>query len=123
MKDDEGFTPKDQAESSKAESMEQVDAAADEGWKELIIDIVCDLGDTMELLTTDEVCIQYRTIPAAGRPNTHNWKALGPRMQAAAKLGYIEKTTMFRKSTDGPRRHGAPLQVWRSLILGWKNKP
>ena len=122
MKDD-SFTPKDQAEASKAESMEQVDEAANDEWKELIIDIVCDIGDTEALFTTDEVCIHYRGLPEEGRPNTHNWKALGPRMQAAAKLGYIEKTPMFRKSTDGPRRHGAPLQIWRSLILGWKSKP
>ena len=113
-------TPADFARLSKAMAMDQVEEAANEAWKELMYDIIWALGCEMEFLTTDDVCIRYRELPEEGRPDTHEWKALGPVMRNAAKLGYIERTDYFRKSTDGARRHHAPLQIWRSLIFGGK---
>ena len=118
MSDDK--TPEDIAKLSKTLSMDQVEAAANEMWKDYMYDVIWDVADNLEFLTTDDVCINYRSRPENDRPNTHNWKALGPVMKNAAKLGYIEKTEYFRKSTDGARRHHAPLQVWRSLIFGGK---
>jgi hypothetical protein len=113
-------TPAEAAERSKAESMKEVDDNADEAWKEFMRDIIWEVACTMADVTTDPVCICYRSKPDP-KPNTHNWKALGPRMQDAAKLGYIEITDRFVKSTDGTRRHGAPLQVWKSLVFGKKH--
>ena len=112
-------SPAAQAAQSKAASMKQVDDAADAEWKEFILDIIWEIACVVEFFTTDQICIRYRNIPGP-KPDTHNWKALGPRMQKAAKLKYIEKTGQFVKSTDGTRRHGAPLQVWRSLVVNGK---
>jgi hypothetical protein len=117
---DDEKTPEDIAKLSKTLAMDQVEANAKAAWKELILDVIWDVGCDTEFLTTDEVCIRYRSLPEEDRPNTHNWKALGPQMKKAAKLGYIVKTPHFRPSTDGARRHHAPLQIWRSLIFGGK---
>jgi len=111
-------TPESIAKLSKALSMEQVEKAANEEWKELMYDIIWAVADKTEFFTTDDVCIYYRALPEEGRPDTHEWKALGPIMRNAATLGYIERTDYFRKSTDGARRHNAPLQIWHSLIFG-----
>jgi hypothetical protein len=111
-------TPAETAKISKAMSMDQVEAAANEAWKALILDIVWDIACEIEFLTTDDVCIRYRSLPEDSRPGTHEWRALGPQMTKAAKLGFIVKTPNFRPSTDGARRHAAPLQIWRSLIFG-----
>ena len=114
-----GKTPADIARLSKTLAMDQVEANANEEWKELMYDIIWDLGCELEFFTTDEVCIRYRALPE-GKPDTHEWKALGAVMKNAAKMRYIERTDYFRKSTDGARRHHAPLQIWRSLIFGGK---
>ena len=111
------LTPTDIAKLSKKNAMDQVDRNAHAAWKEYMLDIIWAVACEIEFLTTDEVCIRYREMPE-GKPDTHNWKALGSRMLLAAKLGYIEKTEYFRKSTDGARRHHAPLQIWRSLVSG-----
>jgi hypothetical protein len=113
-------TPEEISKLSKTLAMNQVEANAKAAWKELILDIVWDIACETELFTTDEVCIRYRSLPKETRPDTHEWRALGPQMSKAAKLGYIIKTPYTRPSTDGARRHAAPLQIWRSLIFGGK---
>ena len=119
MKDD--LTPEMRAILSKTNAMDQVKSAANAAWKVLILDIIWAVACEIEFLTTDEVCIRYRSLPDEARHNTHNWKALGAQMKTAARLGYIIKTPHFRPSTDGARRHHAPLQIWRSLVFNRKH--
>jgi len=113
-------TPADIARLSKTLAMDQVEEAANEAWKEYMYDRIWDAACVIEFLTTDDVVQRYRDALDNVKPDTHDWRALGPVMRNAAKLGYIERTEYFRKSTDGARRHHAPLQIWRSLIFGGK---
>jgi len=95
----------------KDEAMNRVDKHADAVWKLAALHAVAEAARTLSEFTTDAV------VPLIN-PNatTHDLRALGPVMTRAAKLGWIEKSPMPFIPT--PRRHMAPLQVWRSLLFG-----
>jgi hypothetical protein len=58
----------------------------------------------------------------AGLVETHDYRALGPCMKSAQRLGYIEPTDRFR-NTERASRHAAPIRLWASLIWTGVPKP
>ena len=108
----------DAAKTAKQDGMGQVAANADERWKLAMEAALIATARRLSQFTADDVFITlYRSNPYP--PETHDRRALGPIMLAAAKSG------ICRKADDVPwvptqrrSRHAAPLQVWRSLIHG-----
>jgi hypothetical protein len=109
------LSQRQKAEISKQIAMGHAEMGASEAWKEYMLDMIWDACCIHPEITTDEVWIREREMPEP-KPHHHENRALGPQMTKAVKLGYIVKTERFRKSTDGARRHAAPLQIWRSLL-------
>ena len=100
----------EQAKASRDDAIRRVDANAKVDWKDAADTAVYQAATLLEHITTDDV---WTRIPEG--VTTHNNKAMGARMTAAAKRGWIERTPVFR-ATERPERNGAPVRVWRSLI-------
>lgn len=94
------------AQQARDVAMEQVDEAADALWKADALEAVRLLAICQAEITTDDVW-EYINPPREPR-------AMGPIMNRAQKLGYIEATDRTRQS-ERERCHARPLRIWRSL--------
>lgn len=63
--------------------------------------------------TTDDVWDELASAPYTGGDRS----VLGPIMNAAKKLGIIERLPGEYRTSKTPTRHGAPLRVWRSMVI------
>ena len=97
---------------AKDYSMTQVKQHADHDWKVEAARIVRYLASTREEFTTDAV---WYLLEQFTDVSTHEPRAMGPIMLAAAKNGQIRATDRTTKSVRVVN-HMRPIQVWRSLI-------
>ena len=106
----------ERARRAKEASMSQVDAAADEIWKEYMLDCIYDVAEHMPYFTTDDVFVRYYQEPEEGRPTTHDLRAMGPLMRRAAKMQICIKAEILPVPSGRPTLHSSPIQIWKSLI-------
>lgn len=92
---------------------QRADDHALDDWKHEADEVIERLAYTRPFLDSDDVW-------AAGLRPTHENRALGARMKAAARRGLIAPTDEFH-ATAQVRSHGSPCRVWRSLVYrdGW----
>ncbi len=103
---------KRRANQLREEALEQVDAAAYEQWKQKARDCIHYCASTMAEFTTDEcVALMENHYPTL---TTHEPKAWGPLMTAAAKQGWIVNTKRVTNSSM-TSNHARPKTVWKSL--------
>lgn len=100
------------AAQAKEYSMQQVKEHADMDWRIEASKIVRHLARTREKFTTDAV---WYLLEQFTDVSTHEPRAMGPIMLAAAKHGMIQATDQTVKSVRAVN-HQRPIQVWRSLI-------
>jgi hypothetical protein len=99
------------ARSARDEAMARVEEHADVDWKVAARRAVLDAARVLPRLTSDDVMDRISGV------STHELRALGPIMLAAAKNGWIAKADCAAVLCRRSSRHAAPLTVWRSLIL------
>lgn len=103
------------AEVAKRAALRQVEEHAAPDWKTYALATVKQVARGHAEFTTDRVLAAMQDAPVA----THELRALGPVMIAAARSGYIVATERFEIS-DSQSRHRAPKRIWRSLL--WHTK-
>jgi hypothetical protein len=95
----------------KKASMQQVDDNASLAWKREADKAALRAARVCEYLTSDDV---VKLIPPSAR--THEWRAMGPVMQRAARAGMIVKADMPGRNSNRPALHASPRTVWKSLV-------
>lgn len=91
----------------------QVAAGSDEQWNAEVDKFIEYTAHTTEEFTSD-VIMQYVVDVLTPRGiTTNDVRALGPRMIAAKKRGWIMATDRYSPSL---RRHVTPIRVWKSCI-------
>lgn len=106
------------AELAKREAVTRVEQHADPDWKEYALATVKRVAMRYKEFTTDKVLDEMTDAPVT----THELRALGPVMSAAARRGYIVATDKFVTSTS-VTRHRAPKRVWQSRIYEMRLQP
>jgi hypothetical protein len=101
---------------AKKAGMAQVDAGADNGWKELMADLVRQTAEQNQLFTTDDVMALFNE--SGSNLTTKDKRALGPVMMRAAKAGICKKSDAPARASKRRTLHASPIQVWESLIHG-----
>ncbi len=94
------------AEQARDAALTQVEANADDGWKEYAWAWLLDYLRAHAEFFPDDVW-------AAGLTKPRELRALGPLVQRAARLRYIVQTGRHRKRTRG---HATAAAVWRSML-------
>jgi hypothetical protein len=87
-----------------------VEANADLNWMAAAHTAVALLAMNCDEFTTDEMWAALREVDA-----THEPRAMGAVMRAAARHGLIVKTDRVRNSVR-PECHARPVAIWRSLV-------
>jgi hypothetical protein len=100
-----------EAERLKQDGMARADANADDRWRLTTDSIIRVLAARKPVFTTDDVHEALATTGAT----THDNRAIGARMQSAARQGLIEITDRVQKS-ERPACHRRPVAIWRSLV-------
>lgn len=103
----------DDGSGGKRDGMGRAGKHADEHWWQCMLESAKAVAERKPYVDAEDVkrwCWQHH--PNAG---THEQRAVGPLMTAAAKLGYFTQTDRFNKSTL-PQCHRRPMQAWQSLI-------
>lgn len=95
-------------ERERDEAMRRVDENAEDEWKTRADAAILKTGLELATFTSDDV---WNT----GLDEGHDPRALGPRMNTAARRGLIEKTGSFIASE---RRHMTPIVEWRLTSAG-----
>jgi hypothetical protein len=95
------------ARRARDEAMAQVDAHADEEWKERARMCLRALAMRRRELIADDLWLLME------RPREP--RVTGPLMMRARKEGWIEPTEIYRPNPNR-KSHAAPVRVWRSLI-------
>jgi hypothetical protein len=98
--------------SGKSDGMGRAERAADPEWWAAACAAVVSVARSMRSLTTDDVLEAID--PSV---STHEMRALGPVMTAAARDGVIVKSRQMPRMCSRPTNHQRPLQVWSSLIF------
>lgn len=98
-------------------ALAQVDGAADDKWKVDADYAISRLATRQETITADDV---WDVLDDLGSGDPPEKRAIGPRFNAAARDGIIERTERTRKSRH-PSRHKGDVRVWRSLIF-WEDR-
>jgi hypothetical protein len=96
------------------ESMRLVDEHADEEWKLHADAAIEHVARAQRELTTDDVWA--RLAVAAPGSETRERRAMGPRMLAASRAGWIVKTNRVRESSRAVC-HLSPKTVWSSRLI------
>lgn len=102
---------KGESEERREEAIARAGAAADSDWKVLARKAIEQLARARETFTTDDV---WKLLPA-DVAETHEPRALGAIMRAAARDGIIEATDEWTLS-EQVSCHRRPKRVWRSLV-------
>lgn len=101
------------ARAARDDAVERVDTHAEVEWKAAAAEAIEYVARRRPELTTDAV---WYLLDHAGIAEPHERRALGPRMQAAARAGWIEPTDRRRNSIRAAC-HTRELRIWRSLIV------
>jgi hypothetical protein len=107
------------AKAARDDAMYRVDRAASAAWKAYVTELIVEIARTMTEFTTDDV--EMLRLRRRG-PSTHEPRALGPLMRAAARAGVCAPTGIVRASVQ-VSNHNRPMQVWRSLIYRKPSTP
>lgn len=99
------------ARTARERAVAQVLQHAAPAWKEYVLATVKRVAETHREFTTDAVLDALTDAPVW----THELRALGPVMSAAARAGYIRPTDRLQNS-HSVSRHKAPKRVWESLV-------
>jgi hypothetical protein len=108
------------AAQARDEAMAQVDAGADEKWKEgviLVIEEICRVLGFGKTFTTDQVWEGMELV--FPEVTTHEPRAMGPMMAKAAKMGLITKTDRVVDS-ERVECHARPVAVWKVTTFSKK---
>jgi hypothetical protein len=97
-------------EIARDEAMNRVDEHADLDWRVHVDQKICEVARRLPEFSTDDVWASLDPGYA-----THEHRAMGPRMLAAVKNGYIAETGRTVKSLR-PETHRNPKAIWRSLL-------
>lgn len=100
------------ARAAKAEAMARVEEHADTSWKAAARQAVLNAARELPRFTSDDVMDRI-----GGEVSTHELRALGPVMLAAAKCGWIAKVDCAAVPSRRTSLHASPRTVWRSLIV------
>ena len=112
----EGLPPIAEPSDGRAErdlAVGLVDQHAQPDWKTAVFTAIESLAHHHSDLTTDDIW-QYLVVHDIDI-DTHEKRAMGAVMRAAAKAGLIEATGNFRES-DRAVCHRNPKRVWRSMV-------
>ena len=102
----------DQAERQKQEGIEVSYRNAESVWKKAATARLRWLAENCQEFTSDQVVIYLDEQGIT----TGNNSALGAIFQAAARMGLIQPTGYYKESTR-PKRHQAPVRIWRSNVF------
>ena len=102
------------AEAAKREGMGRVEDNASEQWKALMYSLIIQVARTHQFFTSDHVFDLFYAL--GNRPETHDYRALGPVMLSAAKHGVCRKADRAPINSRRRSLHASPRSVWRSLI-------
>ena len=102
----------DASAAARDASMQQAEDAANPEWQAYVSELIVEVARNCAEFTTDEV--EWLRLQRGG-PSTHEPRAMGPLMIAAAKRGVCTKTDRTQASSR-VCNHRRPLRVWRSLI-------
>lgn len=91
------------------EALAQVEANADERWKQVCADVVLLLARTRLTFTADDVWFYLQKHHDV---STHEPRALGAVMTQLHKAGRIAPTGAYEPSV---RRRAAPIRVWSAI--------
>ena len=94
------------------EAIDRVRVHANDEWMREVRAIVWRLARARGEFTTDAVWAQVDRLEAT----THEPRAMGAVMRAAAKAGWVTPTDRVSNSAR-PECHCRPVRVWRSLVL------
>ena len=100
------------AELAKKAGMEQSERHANAAWANSMLQAIHLTCRTCRRFNTDYVLKLY-----TGKEKTHDLRALGPLMRRAAKMGWCQLADAKPVNTARTSRHGAPLNMWDSLIF------
>jgi hypothetical protein len=106
---------------TKEEGMRRVGINMNPEWSEFAFRCVSEVASTRSEFTADDIDDQIESYTAAGRPVTHEKRALGVVMTRAARAGLIQPTDRIIPSTRR-KLHNSPRRVWQSLILAGQQK-
>jgi len=109
-----------EAEKAKRLAMDQVEANANQGWIDFMVDLVWDVARERRQFTSDDVYDLYYAVPEELRPGTHEHRAMGPVMNIAAKEGLCKKANLPALPSRRRSLHASPRTVWDSLIYEGK---
>jgi hypothetical protein len=112
MSDDDLFSG---AQSAKREGMARAAANADEEWMRLMYSLVLKTAREKLVFTGDDIFRLYYALNE--RPETRDYRALGPIMALAVKNNVCRKTDKIA-TTRRRSRHAGLLTVWKSLLFG-----
>lgn len=110
------FDP-DEGRRQRDSAMDRVDTNAADDWKRQADDAIFSAATYASrrperAFTTDLVWYMLKQHEAI---TPHEPRALGPRMDAAAARGWIERTEETRNSSR-PECHSRPVRLWRSKL-------
>ncbi len=92
-------------------ALAQVEANADEAWKQAALAAIHEAARRFPAFIVDEV---WPLIPPCFE--THEGRAIGALMVQAKKAGWIEPTPDFRASRVA-NHHATPRRIWRSCVF------
>lgn len=90
-----------------AQALDKVEANADPAWLGVAKRVVWQLVREGEPFTTDDCWVRLSALGVT----THEPRALGAVIRAAARAGFIRSTGEYRK-TSRPEAHSRPIPVW-----------
>jgi hypothetical protein len=99
------------AKAAKQDGMERVGKHADEAWLRAAGMAAFQAAKELAELTSDDV---WDRIPPGF--STHEYRAMGPVMQTAAKSGWIIQADKKPRPSKRRSLHASPRTVWRSLL-------
>ena len=100
---------------AKKEGMERVDKHASEAWKKLMYRLIVTAARTKPQFTSDDIFDLFFML--GERPETHDYRALGPVMREAAKNNICVKANVAPINSSRRSLHASPRTVWISLLF------
>jgi hypothetical protein len=100
------------AERAKQEGMERVERGANAAWALAMLETTRAVARSKKRFTSDDVFERYQ-----GAAKTRDYRAFGPVMRRAARLGYCRKAYAPPINSTRASLRASPRTVWESLIF------
>jgi hypothetical protein len=101
---------------AKAEGMTRVADNANQKWMDYMLHHTRLAALELPQFTSDDVFDRVDADDNAEKPETHDYRAFGPVMMRAAKLGYCIKAQVAPVPSRRKSLHASPRAVWISLL-------